>query len=79
LTALLWWSYTHPKEAAMNRTMLTIALLVVGILLMLAAVLQHLDLLALHVQHLALYEGIAALLALAGSIVLVFRTRPGAA
>jgi hypothetical protein len=79
LTGLLWWSHTHFKEATMNRTTLAIVLLVAGIVLMLAAVLQHLDLLALHVQHLALVEGIAALLALAGSVVLVFRSGPGAA
>jgi hypothetical protein len=57
----------------MNRTTLAIVLLVAGLLLMLGAVLQHLNLLALRVQHLALYEGIAALLALAGSVVLIFR------
>jgi hypothetical protein len=73
LTSLLCWRYTYSKEAAMNRTTLAIVLLVAGLLLMLAAVLQHLNLLALHVQHLALYEGIAALLALAGSVVLIFR------
>ena len=63
----------------MNRTALTIALLIVGIVLMLGAVLQHLDLLAFRVQHLALVEGIVALLALLGSVVLVLRRGPGSA
>jgi hypothetical protein len=67
------------KEAAMSRAALALVLLVVGILMMLAAVLQHFDLLAFHVQHLALVEGVAALLALATSVVLVVRRGPGSA
>ncbi len=63
----------------MSHTALTLVLLAVGILLMLAAVLQHLNVLGVHVQHLALYEGIAALLALASSVILVFRSGPRSA
>jgi hypothetical protein len=66
----------HPREGSeqMRAVVVTVGLLVVGVALMALAVLQHFALLLFfRVPHLALYEGVLALLSLGSSVVLVAR------
>ena len=55
----------------MNRMTLAVVLLVLGAGLMAFAVVQHLRIVQIRVSHLALYLGIAAVLALAGAVASV--------